>query len=80
MTKPVSATKTGLKPHYKVRIVLLGVVLHLASTTQPRITRELAYGSIVNVQADWIDDPRYGDTFGHIDWPAVKAITWRWSE
>ena len=35
MTKAVSAVERGLKPHYKVRIVLPGAILHLASKDEP---------------------------------------------
>jgi hypothetical protein len=33
-----------------------------------------------HVEADWIDDPDYGDTIGRIDWESVLAVTWRWSQ
>jgi hypothetical protein len=80
MTKPISASKRGLKPHFKVRIVLPGALLHLASWDVPRITRGMLSSGIDNVSADWIDDPDYGDTRGYIDWPRVDAITWRRSK
>ena len=88
MTRALKATEQGLEPHYKVRIVIPGAVLHLASWTKPRLVREpltgpgviQLYGGISDVYADWIDDPAYGDTLGWIDWPKVAGITWRLSE
>jgi hypothetical protein len=88
MTRSIKASERGQKPHYKVRVVLPGVVLHLASWTKPKLIREALtgpgfiqlYGGIDDVEADWIDDPQYGDTIGWIDWPKVRGITWRWSE
>jgi hypothetical protein len=76
MTKPISATENGLKPHYKVRVVISGAILHLASWSKPKPDQ---YAEQI-WRADWIDDPLYGDTIGNIDWYSVKAITWRWSE
>lgn len=73
MTKPVSAAERGLKPHYKVRVVLPGAILHLASWDEPHHLGE-------DWHADWISDPAYGDTIGDIDWSKVIAITWRWTE
>jgi hypothetical protein len=29
--------------------------------------------------AEWIEDPRFGDTVGFIDWSQVVALTWRWT-
>jgi hypothetical protein len=78
MTKPISASEQGLKPHYKVRVVLPGAILHLASWKPPRRDRDFDYRW--QAGTDWIDDPLYGDTIGFIDWPSVVAITWRWSE
>jgi hypothetical protein len=74
MTKPIKAAENGLKPHYKVRVVLPGALLHLASWTEPvcKVTSS-------HVEADWIDDADYGDTIGRIDWGSVLAVTWRWS-
>jgi hypothetical protein len=79
MTKPVSATKAGLKPHYKVRVVLSGAMLHLASWDKPKIIYEGLIG-IADVRANWVNDPDYADVLGWIDWSEVKAITWRWSK
>jgi hypothetical protein len=79
MPKAVSASELGLEPHYKVRVVLPGAILHLASRTQPTIRRHYDDGRGV-WDADWIDDHRYGDSIGFIDWSQLVAITWRWSE
>ena len=76
MTKPIKATEHGLEPHYKVRVVLPGAIVHLASWDQPQndqLDDEMW-------SADWIDDSEYGDTIGFIDWSEVRAVTWRWSE
>lgn len=72
MTKQIIASELGLEPHYKVRVVLPGALLHLASKHAPKKTPD-------GWHADWIDDHRYGDTIGFIDWNQVAAITWRWS-
>jgi hypothetical protein len=79
MTKRIIASELGLDPHYKVRVVLPGVCLHLASKDEPKIRRHYDGGG-GHWDADWIDDPRYGDTVGFIDWASVVAITWRRSE
>lgn len=72
MPKQIIASDLGLEPHYKVRVVLPGALLHLASKDEPAETLD-------GWQADWIRDHRYGDTVGFIDWNQVTAITWRWS-
>jgi hypothetical protein len=79
MTKALKASEYGLKPHYKVRIVISGAILHLASWDQPQVA-EGPGGAVAGVEASWIDDPGYGDTAGFVDWAAVDAVTWRWSE
>jgi hypothetical protein len=71
MTKPIKAGEQGLKPHFKVRVVLPCVILHLASWTRPRV---------IDVdenrwQGDWVDDPLYGDTIGYIDWRALVGAS-----
>ena len=76
MTKPISASEQGLKPSYRVRVVLPNARRHLASWTEPKIDQDLtARGG-----GDWIDDYRYRDTMGLIKWEAITAITWRWTE
>jgi hypothetical protein len=72
-----TATENGLAPHFKVRIVLPGVVLHLASHTEPQPI--YGDGVLVGVDASWIGGHEYGDTLGHIDWSAVVAVSWRWA-
>lgn len=72
MAKQIITSEPGLEPHYKVRIVLPGAILHLASKDEPRNTPN-------GWCADWIDDHRYGDTVGFINWTQLTAITWRWS-
>ena len=76
MTKPISASEQGLKPHYKVQVVLPNALLHLASWTEPKIDQDLT----TRVAGDWIDDPQYRDSIGLINWEAITAITWRWTE
>lgn len=80
MTKAIKATATGLKPHFKVRVVIPGALLHLASWTEPKILGSEATDVIDWIDASWISDPAYGDTLGFIDWSLVKAVTYRWSE
>ena len=75
MTKPISASEQGL-PHYRVRVVLPNALLHLASWTEAKIDQDLT----TRVAGDWIDDHRYRDTAGLINWEANTAITWRWTE
>ena len=84
MTTRAKASDRGLKPHYKVRVVLPGAILHLCSWTQPQLHYTWQQGAVTvssaDVEADWIDDRGYGDTIGFIDWSEVAAITWRWTE
>ncbi len=77
MTKAMTATERGLAPHWKVRVVLPGALLHLASRTEPVVQQ--GAGEAGEVSADWICAPDYGDTIGHLDWTKVIAITWRYS-
>ncbi len=73
MTAAKQATPNGLKPHYKVRVVFPGSIIHLASWTPPSFTPE-------GVEADWIDHHGYGDTMSPIfDWSKVVAVTWRYA-
>lgn len=72
MAKQIIASELGLEPHYKVRVVLPGAILHLASKDEPTETP-------AGWHADWINDHRYGDTAGFIAWDQVTAVTWRWS-
>jgi uncharacterized membrane protein len=78
MTKPISASERGLDPYFKVRVVLPGVLLHLASRSEPVVHFDYE-DCIRDVEADWIRDSEYGDTLGHIAWREVTALTWRWS-
>jgi hypothetical protein len=75
MTAPLQATDRGLSPHYKVRVVLPGAILHLASWTEPTLAPEVR-GPLV---ADWINDRAYGDTIGFVDWSQLVAVTWRYA-
>jgi len=77
MTKPITATEQGLEPHWKLRVVLPGALLHLASSTEPEIYPDS--GGLESMVADWIDDHAYGDTLGYLDWTQVIAVTWRYS-
>lgn len=76
MTKPISASEQGLKPHYRVRVVLPNALLDLASWTEPKIDQDLT----TRVEGDRIDDHQYRDSIGLINWEAITAITWRWTE
>jgi hypothetical protein len=76
MTEPISASEQGLKPHYRVRVVLPNALLHLASWTEPKIDQDLT----TRGGGDWIDDRQYRNTIGLINWEAITAITWRWAE
>ena len=75
MTKPITNNAT---PYYKVRVVLPGAILHLASRDEPHLVRATV-STEGKWSADWLSDPDKGDTIGFIDWPSVVAITWRWS-
>ncbi len=80
MTRAIRASEHGLEPHWKVRVVLPGAILHLAARTEPVVSSNpLDGGALSDVDADWITDPDYGDTLGFIDWTKVAAITWRYS-
>jgi hypothetical protein len=69
-----------LATHYKVTIALPGGMLRVASWNLP-LVRASDYPTgttkITHVDADWIQDPDYGDTLGWIEWSSVQAITWR---
>ena len=75
MTKLISASEQGL-PHYRARVVLPDALRHLASWTEAKIDQDLT----TRVAGDWIDDHQYRDTAGLINWEAIMAITWRWTE
>jgi hypothetical protein len=79
----VTARKTSTpgNEHFKVRIVLPGALLHLASKTEPKLNPGFVQGRsrLTSVEADWISDPDVSDTVGYIDWPAVVGITWRYT-
>lgn len=88
MTKAIKASENGLEPHYKVRVVLPGAILHLASwTLQVTAGTRVPAGhaaaipdwSTFGLRADWIDEAEYGDTIVHIDWDAVVAVSYRFS-
>lgn len=71
------ASEDGLDSHFKVRLVVSGALIHLASRDEPHWVdgdggRQL--------EADWITDPEYGDTLLFVEWSAVTAVSWRWSE
>lgn len=70
MPLPKQASDRGLQPHWKVRIVFPGSIVHVASWTEPVMRGR-------EVQAEWVADSAYGDTIGFIDWPTVIAVTWR---
>ena len=76
MPRRVTATEEGLLPHYKVRVVLPGAILHLASATEPQVK---VVGAQLRIEAEWIVESDYGDAIGWIDWDKVAAVTWRWS-
>jgi hypothetical protein len=77
-----ASSAAGLKPHYKVRVVVLGALVHIASWDEPHLEPVDPHHRYTGPQewvADWINDPEYGATIGYIDWDKVSAITWRWS-
>jgi hypothetical protein len=81
MPRAMKASDNGLESHYKVRVVISGAILHLASWNEPRVTySDDSNDYVKKVTAEWINDPAYGDTIGYIDWPEVRAVTWRFSE
>lgn len=76
MTKRIT---TDAGHYYKVRVALPGALIHLASADEPKVRLDRFTDQISRVDADWLEDPDKGDTLGHIDWPAVLGITWRWT-
>lgn len=64
-------------PYYRVRVTIGGQVVHLASSSEPKVKLDARDHDVEWVAADWIELPEYGDTIGYIDWPKVSAITWR---
>ncbi len=71
------ASDRELEPHWRVRVVLPGALIHLASRSEPKVLSYL--NRVTEVHGDWIEDSDYGDTIGFIDWSAVVGVTWRWS-
>ena len=78
MPKAMKASELGLEPHWKVRVVVPGALLHLASRTAPDLIFQHD-GRLSLVVADWITDGEYGDTPGFVHWSEATAITWRYS-
>jgi hypothetical protein len=74
MPRAIKASDVGLKPHFKIRIFFVGGVIHTASWDRPVVNSER------EITADWVNDFEYGDEIGFVDWDAVVAISWRWSE
>lgn len=74
MTKRVTTEKDHV---WKVRVSLPGALIHLASRTEP--TAKTEGGRLIDVVAEWLDDPEQGDTLGFIDWTQANALTWRWT-
>lgn len=69
-----------LDPHYKITIALPGGLRHVASWDLPYVRHNdwlTGLDKIHSVDANWINDPDYGELIGWIDWSAVQAITWR---
>lgn len=60
---------------FKVRIAILGCVLHVLSVTEPDVIEE--GGVIVDVKMRLIVGTSAGDTIGFIRWADVSAVTWR---
>jgi len=79
MTKSITATEQGLEPHWKIRVVLPGALLHLASRTEPDVIVDDYVNKIEFVDGDWIADHAYGDTIGYLNWTQAIAVTWRYS-
>jgi hypothetical protein len=87
MTKPMRASEVGLEPHWKIRIIVGGAILHVASGIEPTPLFEIDEGDgcrvlgdhVLGLKGEWIDDHEYGDTLGYIDWDALSAATWRYS-
>ena len=71
LTQPNAEPKPILGPHYKVRIVLPGAILHFASYDEPKWIDG-------TIHANWLFDPEYGDTLLHINWNSVIAASYRW--
>jgi hypothetical protein len=88
MTSPKDATSRGLKPHYKIRVIVGGAPLHFATEREPdmsggffnfpseytdRVIEEILH------KAGLIEDYRYGDSLGYISDSEVSAISWRYA-
>ena len=78
MPKPISAADRNMPPHWKVRIVLPGAIIHLASMVEPAVV--FTDRQVTGLNAEWIDGTEHGDTLGFIHWPSVVGITWRMAE
>jgi hypothetical protein len=88
MTAPKDATSQGLKPHYKVRVVIGNAVLHFATEREPDMNSGVLKFPSVHTDriikdmlrnAGLIEDYRYGDSIGYISDSEVAAISWRYA-
>ena len=79
MPKARSASAEGLEPHFKVRIVVDGALLHAASWTEPELVTHAHEYVVDSIEADWINDPNYGDTIGFLNLDAISGTSWRYS-
>lgn len=76
---PRRVTEPDQEHFYRVRVVLPGALLHLASRDEPRLIRD-SLGRLEAVEARWVrNNPEAGDDLGYVRWAEVIAITWRWS-
>jgi hypothetical protein len=80
VTRAIKACQVGLDPHWKVRLVIRGALIHAASRTEPQIESVTVLGTVERVvHGDWIEHPDYGDTIGYVDWRELSAVSWRYS-
>jgi hypothetical protein len=75
VTKPKTEIESGIGPHWKVRVVFQGALLHLVSRTEPVV--RTTGGKVTDVAMSPIEGTEHGDTLGFVDWSAVVAVTWR---
>lgn len=64
-------------PFWRIRLVVDGALLHLASRSEPRISVDPGTGRPSAIEADWITDGTLADRLGYLSLGAVTAISWR---
>ena len=78
MSKPKSATDCQLPPHWKVRIVVDGNIVHVITQHEPSVTQ--SDGKLTSITMSVIEGTPHGDTIGFIDMSAVTHVSWRFAD